>query len=50
MDKILAAAQTIATARRSRTQLAALPPDQMPADEAEGYRIQLAMFDHLQGW
>ena len=43
MDQILAAAQAIATARRSRTPLAALPPDLVPGDEAEGYRIQRAL-------
>jgi 2-keto-4-pentenoate hydratase len=45
MDKILAAAQAIATARRSLTPLAALPPEIAPADEAEGYRIQRAVAD-----
>src|SRR5205085_7435854 len=47
MDKILAAAQTIATARRGRMPLAALPPDQMPDSEAEGYQIQRAVHDLL---
>src|SRR5205085_10281326 len=47
MDKILAAAQTIATARRGRMPLAALPPDQMPEDEAEGYKVQRAVHDLL---
>src|SRR6478736_8940165 len=47
MDKILAAARKIATARRGRNPLPALPPDQMPADEAEGYRIQRAVHDLL---
>jgi 2-keto-4-pentenoate hydratase len=47
MDNILAAAQTIATARRNRTPLAALPPGLVPADEAEGYRIQRAVHDLL---
>jgi 2-keto-4-pentenoate hydratase len=45
MDKILAAAKTIATARRSRTPLAALLPP--PLDEAEGYQIQRALHDLL---
>jgi 2-keto-4-pentenoate hydratase len=45
MDRILAAVQTVATARRSRTPLAALPPDQVPASEAEGYRVQRALHD-----
>jgi 2-keto-4-pentenoate hydratase len=47
MDKILAAARTIATARRNRAPLAALPPDLVPQDEAEGYRIQRALHDLL---
>ena len=48
MDKILAAAQTIATARRNRAPLAALPPElAYRADEAEGYRIQRAVHDLL---
>jgi len=40
MDKILAAAKIIATARRTRAPLAALAPDIAPRDEAEGYQIQ----------
>lgn len=47
MDKILAAARTIATARRNRTPLATLPPGVVPQDEAEGYRIQRALHDLL---
>jgi 2-keto-4-pentenoate hydratase len=47
MDKILAAAQAIAAARRSRTALAELPPDIRPADEAEGYKVQRALHDLL---
>ena len=47
MDNILAAAQTIATARRNRTPLASLPPDLMPDSEAEGYQIQRAVHDLL---
>ena len=47
MDNILAAAQTIATARRNRTPLALLPPELVPGDEAEGYRIQRAVHDLL---
>ena len=47
MDKILAAAQTIATARRGRAPLAALAPDIVPADEAEGYQVQRALHDLL---
>ena len=47
MDTILAAAQTIATARRNRTPLASLPPDLVPSDEAAGYQIQRAVHDLL---
>jgi 2-keto-4-pentenoate hydratase len=47
MDKILAAAQTISTARRNRTPLHALASDTAPQDEAEGYRIQRAVHDLL---
>ena len=47
MDKILAAAQIIATARRNRAPLAALPPELAPATEAEGYRVQRAVHDIL---
>lgn len=45
MDRILAAAQAIATARRSRTPLA--PLEAPPADEAEGYKVQRALHDLL---
>ena len=45
MDRILAAAQAIATARRSRTRLAALAPDIAPRDETEGYQVQRALHD-----
>ena len=47
MDNILAAAQTIATARRNRAPLASLPAELVPGDEAEGYRIQRAVHDLL---
>jgi len=47
MDKILAAARKIATARRGRNPLPALADDLVPADEAEGYRIQRAVHDLL---
>src|SRR3954468_1631510 len=47
MDKILAAAQIIATARRGHAPLASLPPDVVPGDEAEGYRVQRALHDLL---
>src|SRR5689334_16232377 len=39
-DSVLAAAQAIATARRSRVPLGPLPPDLQPQDEAAGYEIQ----------
>ena len=47
MDRILAAAQTIARARRNRTPLRSLDPDVAPKDEAEGYSIQRALHDLL---
>jgi 2-keto-4-pentenoate hydratase len=47
MDKILGAAQAIATARRNRTALAPLAPELAPSDEAEGYLIQRAVHDLL---
>jgi 2-keto-4-pentenoate hydratase len=47
MDRILVAAQTIATARRNRSALKALPPEAAPADEAEGYQVQRAVHDLL---
>src|ERR1700758_2438359 len=47
MDRILAAAQIIATGRRNRSPLKALPPDIAPKDEAEGYRVQRAVHDLL---
>ena len=48
MDRILAAAEAIAAARRSRSPLAALPADCIPAIEAEGYRVQRALHDLLR--
>ncbi|MFO1109852.1 MAG: fumarylacetoacetate hydrolase family protein [Bradyrhizobium sp.] len=48
MDRILAAAKFIATARRGRAPLAALPPDIIPANEAEGYQVQRALHDLLR--
>jgi 2-oxo-3-hexenedioate decarboxylase/2-keto-4-pentenoate hydratase len=48
MDKILAAAKFIATARRSRAPLAALPSDIVPTDEAEGYQVQRALHDLMR--
>jgi len=47
MDRILAAAQIIATARRNRAPLRPLAGDASPHDEAEGYRIQRAVHDLL---
>lgn len=43
MNKILAAAEIIASARRSRTPLQPLAADIAPKTEAEGYRIQDAV-------
>jgi 2-oxo-3-hexenedioate decarboxylase/2-keto-4-pentenoate hydratase len=48
MDRILAAAKFIATARRSRAPLTSLPHDCMPAGEAEGYKVQRALHDLLR--
>src|SRR4051794_24399550 len=45
MDRILAAAQAIAAARRNRAPLRALPAEIVPRDEAEGYRVQRALHD-----
>jgi 2-keto-4-pentenoate hydratase len=47
MDRILAAAKTIASARRTCTPLSPLDADVAPHDEAEGYRIQAAVADLL---
>ena len=47
MDKILAAAQVIAAARRGRAPLAALAPEIVPGNEADGYRVQRALHDLL---
>ena len=47
MDKILGAAQAIATARRNRSALAALAAEIAPEDEAEGYLVQRAVHDLL---
>jgi 2-keto-4-pentenoate hydratase len=47
MDRILAAARTIAAARRNRTPLKSFPGEAAPQDEAEGYRIQRAVHDLL---
>jgi 2-keto-4-pentenoate hydratase len=43
MNKILAAANAIASARRDRTPLQPLAADVAPQDEADGYRIQEAL-------
>src|ERR1700761_7295059 len=45
MDRIVPPAQLIATSRRNRVGLKALPPDLAPKDEAEGYRVQRALHD-----
>ena len=47
MDDILAAAQIIAAARRTRAPLNSLPAELAPKDEAAGYRIQRAVHDLL---
>jgi 2-keto-4-pentenoate hydratase len=47
MDRILGAAQAIATARRNRSALGSLAPEIAPEDEAEGYLIQRAVHDLL---
>jgi 2-keto-4-pentenoate hydratase len=47
VDKILAAAKSIATARRGRKPLAALSSELVPPDEAAGYKVQRAVHDLL---
>jgi 2-keto-4-pentenoate hydratase len=47
MDNVLAAAKTIAAARRNRTPLKSFARETAPKDEAEGYRIQRAVHDLL---
>ena len=47
MNKTLAAAEIIASARRSRMPLQPFAADIAPQDEAEGYRIQNAVHDLL---
>jgi 2-keto-4-pentenoate hydratase len=47
MNSHVAAATTIAAARRNRTPLQSLAADTAPRDEAEGYRIQDAVHDLL---
>jgi 2-keto-4-pentenoate hydratase len=47
MDKILAAAKAISTARRNRSALGPLNVDAAPNDEAEGYQVQRAVHDLL---
>jgi 2-keto-4-pentenoate hydratase len=47
MTDILAAAETIAAARRDRTPLQPLAADVAPQSEADGYRIQHALHDLL---
>ena len=48
MDRILAAAKFIASRRRSRAQLDALPADIAPTSEADGYRVQRALHDLMR--
>src|SRR6201996_639352 len=47
MDRIVPPAQLIATSRRNRVGLKALPPELAPKDEADGYRVQRAVHDLL---
>jgi 2-oxo-3-hexenedioate decarboxylase/2-keto-4-pentenoate hydratase len=47
MDRVLGAAQAIATARRTRERLKPLPLEVAPRDEAEGYQVQRALHDLL---
>ena len=47
MNRIRAAARTIASARRHRTPLPPLDAEVAPRDEAEGYLIQAALADLL---
>jgi 2-keto-4-pentenoate hydratase len=47
MNRISEAARLIASARRTRAPLRALPADFAPQDEAEGYRTQRAVHDLL---
>jgi len=45
MDRTLEAAGIIATSRRNRAALKALPPELAPQDEADSYRVQRAVHD-----
>jgi 2-keto-4-pentenoate hydratase len=47
MDRIIEAAQAIATARRTKERLAALGAEIAPRDEVEGYQVQRALHDLL---
>jgi 2-keto-4-pentenoate hydratase len=47
MDRILEAAGIIATARRGKAALRALPREAAPRNEAEGYQVQRAVHDLL---
>jgi 2-keto-4-pentenoate hydratase len=47
MNRILAAANMIASARRGRTPLQPLAADMVPQDEADGYRIEDTLHDLL---
>lgn len=46
-DRLAEAAGIIAARRLGRTRLEALPPDIAPRDEAEAYRVQEHVHDHL---
>src|SRR5262249_50085001 len=48
MDKNLAAAPLIAPARPGPAKLGARPPDIVPTDEAEGYKVQRALHDLMR--
>jgi 2-keto-4-pentenoate hydratase len=47
MEKYLAIAEILAYVRHNRTPLAVLPPDAVPHDEADGYRVQDALHNLL---
>jgi 2-keto-4-pentenoate hydratase len=47
MEKTLAIAEILAYVRRTRSPLAPLPPDAVPHDEADGYRVQDALHNLL---
>ena len=47
MEKYLAIAEILAYVRRNRAPLTILPPDAVPHDEADGYRVQDALHNLL---